>query len=177
MTTTTINTITFRTATQAAIFEHELKGQFSDGHWENCSHKAETSWRPWCRAKVLVGPNVGRNFDMWGLKDNYNLSSRELLEVVQHRMIGYAKLALIFGFEGMKEFEELVGCDGIECPRESLKGELWDARRKLYGRLISEVGSIDAISRVKYTEKDLLKDLREMKKAMKTIVQPDSTTV
>lgn len=173
-------TITFRTATQSAIFEHELKGQFSDGHWENVGGNAQWSWKEWCKAKVLVGESVGRNFTMYGLKDNYNVSAKALLDVVKHRMIGYARLAQALGFEGMKHYETLASCDGIERPAADLTGAYWDAKRQLHDQLFELLRERNIDLETLYTEKDLMKDLREIKKAMKTIVQPtnlDSTTI
>lgn len=72
-----------RTQAQKWLLENELKGQISDGMWENAS--PNDHWKVWSQAKVVVDPkNVGRNFS--ARKDNYSLNSKSLLEVVGERM-------------------------------------------------------------------------------------------
>ena len=39
------------TASAAALFEHELVGQFSDGMWENA--RPYDHWKFWCNLKVM----------------------------------------------------------------------------------------------------------------------------
>lgn len=86
------DTITFETITQAAIFEHELKGQISDGHWEN---DAGSNYETWCDAQVMVSNNedcLGRDF--WVSK-NLGFSSKTLFDIVGDRMCHYGRMALI----------------------------------------------------------------------------------
>jgi len=76
-------TIRVRTQAQKRLLEDELKGQISDGKWENSSN---TGWAQWTSAKVVVDPkNVGRNFH--AIKDNFQLNAKDLLDVVGDRMI------------------------------------------------------------------------------------------
>lgn len=76
------NTLRVRTQAQKIMLEKELKGQISDGHWENT---ANTGWQQWTDAQVIVDPdNVGRNF--WAQKDNFQLNSSALLSIVGDRM-------------------------------------------------------------------------------------------
>jgi len=76
------NTIRVRTQAQKWLLEDELKGQISDGHWENT---ANNPYKDWATAKVIVDPkNPGRNFHT--TKDNYQLNSKALLDVVGDRM-------------------------------------------------------------------------------------------
>ncbi len=68
---------------QKWLVEHELKGQISDGMWENTN--PPNHWQAWCDAKVVVDPaNVGRNF--YASKDNYQLNSKELVSIVGDEM-------------------------------------------------------------------------------------------
>jgi hypothetical protein len=97
-----MNLITFRTATQAAIFEKELVGQFSDGMWENAS--PSNHWKPWSEAKVEVGGVIGRNF--WVQKDGYDLHHPMLLDVVGARMITYAQSVNGGAAYGMAELKK-----------------------------------------------------------------------
>jgi len=77
------HTIRVRTQAQKWLLEDELKGQISDGQWENTSGNP---WEDWTSAKVIVDPkNPGRNFNT--AKDNYQLNKKELLDVVGGRMI------------------------------------------------------------------------------------------
>lgn len=86
------DTITFESITQAAIFELELKGQISDGHWENDSG---SNYRTWCDAQVMVSRNedhLGRNFYV---SKNLGFSSKSLFDIVGDRMCHYGRMALI----------------------------------------------------------------------------------
>lgn len=82
--------INFRNNVQAALFTAELSGQISDGMWENT--RPHDHWKSWCSADVQVNPtNVGVNF--YSPKNNYNFSSKMLLDIVGQRMIWAANLA------------------------------------------------------------------------------------
>ena len=75
-----------RTATQALIFEGELKGQLSDGNWEN----EKTDRRLWnCEVRVSAG-HTGCTFKA---KYPVDFNDEDLIEVVGDRMLGYAKKA------------------------------------------------------------------------------------
>lgn len=77
------NTVRVRTQAQKWLLENELKGQISDGMWENASNNP---WEDWSSAKVIVDPrNAGRNFNT--RKDNYQLNSKALLDAVGDRMV------------------------------------------------------------------------------------------
>lgn len=81
------NTIRVNNQAQKWLLKNELQGQISDGHWENASNNP---WQDWSNAKVVVDPNnVGRNFNT--TKDNYQLNSKTLLDVVGDRMIDDVK--------------------------------------------------------------------------------------
>ena len=78
------NVIAFKNQAQKILFDGEIRGQISDGYWENarpCDH-----YKSWCQAITIVDPkNPGRNF--YVTKDNYGLTSPTLLEIVGARMI------------------------------------------------------------------------------------------
>jgi hypothetical protein len=77
------NILAVRNESQRRLFEDELKGQLSDGMWENV---AGDHWIAWCDATVVVDPdNVGRNF--YARKDNYNFNSSALLDCIGDRML------------------------------------------------------------------------------------------
>lgn len=82
--------INFRNVVQAALYKCEITGQISDGMWENT--RPYDHWKIWCNANVNVNPKqVGRNF--YTVKDNYNLSSNQLLGVIGTRMLNIANMA------------------------------------------------------------------------------------
>lgn len=86
------DTITFENIEQAAIFELELKGQISDGHWEN---DASSNYRTWCDANVEVSDDeddLGRNFYV---SKNLGFGSKRLFDIVGDRMMHYGRMALI----------------------------------------------------------------------------------
>ena len=82
------NTITLTNENQKAIFNLELKGQLSDGYWENAAPMDH--WKAPCRAEVVVGDKPSINF--YPLR-RYNFAADDLLKVVRTRMIVYARLA------------------------------------------------------------------------------------
>lgn len=173
-------TITFRTVTQAAIFECEIKGQLSDGKWENTLPM--NHWSVWCKAEVLWvdhGPRphdqrgkIGRNFHAH--RDNYNLRDDILLQVVGRCMLGYARLAL--AGVSLNDIRQLA--DGVTGPSGEFRGisgfsaDHWDKTREWLARW-----SMDWVRGVlkdesTYNMSHLLADLGEMKVAMRTrIVQ------
>lgn len=76
-----MTTIAFSTDIQAKIFEEEIKGQISDGLWENTYG---SDWQTWCRATPVVNPaNVGRDF--FARKDNFRLTA--LVPFIGERMV------------------------------------------------------------------------------------------
>lgn len=148
--------IAFRNKAQLALWKYELLGQLSDGHWENS--RPFNHWQDWHQAKALVDPsNVGRNF--YPIRERYNFANKDLLEVVDGRMIGYVRLVLQLG-EGIIERANLrwaVGCDG-KLERSS--------RDKMGAEDAGIV--VRALENEVYTLKDLKRDLRDMGKIIKT---------
>jgi hypothetical protein len=81
--------INFRNAVQAALFTHELVGQISDGMWENA--RPQRHWLVWAEAEVGVNPEkLGKNF--LAIKQNYDFSSTDLLDVVGERMLNICNM-------------------------------------------------------------------------------------
>ena len=103
------NTIRVNNQAQKWLLENELKGQISDGKWENSG--PQDHWQPWSNAKVVVDPqNPGRNFP--AQKDNYQLNSKDLLDVVGDRMVEDVKASTGKDYDDkqmMKDLRELRG--------------------------------------------------------------------
>jgi len=79
----TLNVLKVSTQEEKILFVTEFAGQISDGMWESVPGD---HWQVWTGCEVQVCPeNPGRNF--WARKDNYNLASKSLLEVVGDRML------------------------------------------------------------------------------------------
>ena len=160
-------TIAFRTAAQAAIFEHEIKGQLSDGHWEN---DPQCDWRAWSDADVIVDPeNVGRNFFVNGRK-TFGLDNPTLTKVVGDRMRLYAVLARA-GYTNIDVAEkafEFCSCEPIdEIPQHG--GKYWEnVRRELATMDLPRLHEEVADGLTTYRKKELLADLRDMKAIMGT---------
>ena len=85
------NQIRVATKSQAILMELELKGQVSDGYWEN---SYPHDYKPVCSAEVIVDPdNVGINFTP---SRAYNFASPKLIEYVGDRMQQIVLLSWMF---------------------------------------------------------------------------------
>jgi hypothetical protein len=79
-----VGTLRVRNEAQKVLWDTEIAGQISDGHWENA--KPQDAWIAWSDAEVVVDPhNVGRDFEV--LKEGYLLTDPDLLSVVGDRMV------------------------------------------------------------------------------------------
>lgn len=166
-----MKTFTVRTQDQAVIFEHELRGQLSDGHWENS--RPMNHWKNWCDAEVKVGEQVGRNFYA---DRKYNFASRELLAVVEPRMITYVKIAQAYGSENCKLVEYLYDLyeEGEQYVMRwkglpTYEGKYWDEKRVQLNKFAAKHGGLDLIhstvDNVNYGHKALMSDLKELNAA------------
>jgi len=81
-----MNEIKFRNQAQVILYEEELKGQISDGNWENS--RPHNHWRVMCDAVASVGEPLGCNFKP--LRD-YDFDDEELVEDVGYRMLEYVR--------------------------------------------------------------------------------------
>lgn len=159
---TPTKTITFRTIEQAALWL-ELDGQISDGAWENAL--PNNHWEVWCEATVAVGPNVGRNFR--ARKDNYDFTRKDLLDVVAPRMLAIVRIARKLGLEVAAQLEHAPDTkDGtIDWNATWMRDRIvWLRERDIH---LDDVDA--AIADTSYTHDDMLRDLREMKRIVRTI--------
>lgn len=92
-------TIYFSNIRQAALFENEIKGQISDGAWENT--KPDNHWVFWCNIQTLIDEKNPRtvkgeiDYRSRCRKNGYQLTS--LLEDVGDRMMSISVLSEILG--------------------------------------------------------------------------------
>ena len=156
-----MKTITFRSVTQAMLFEAEIKGQISDGMWENCSNSC---WEIWCDATPVVGDDIGRDFYVG--KTGFGLHA--LVPVIGDQMIKYAKLALAFSH--VSDFDELrlleYAGDKI-MNRVDCSSGFWMTVAETIERHGGHDTITAAVADVNYDETALRRDLSEMKKALK----------
>lgn len=183
------HTITFETLSQAAIFELEMKGQISDGMWENTPG---SSWRTWCDAEVRVSDNedeLGRDFYV---SRNLGFGSKTLFEIVGDRMTHYARCAMVcdrvFPDATLKEKLDLAGlledCLWADDEKPSWKGlPKWMrdsmARNEGYAKIImplweklTEPGTVKILEAAcevfaAYSEDDAAKDTKRISKIAK----------
>jgi hypothetical protein len=81
---TKTGTLAVRNEAQRILFEDELKGQLSDGRWENS--RPYDHWECWSDAEVIVDPdNVGRDF--YAKRDGYCFTEKDLLSVIGDQML------------------------------------------------------------------------------------------
>ncbi|NJO58773.1 MAG: hypothetical protein HC836_10625 [Richelia sp. RM2_1_2] len=168
--------IVFESPVQAVLFMYEIRGQISDGFWEN--YTPFEHYKPWCQTAVSVGANIGRNF--YPPRDNYNILNRELLECVGRRMISLARLAEYFGCDAVEDLQytlDLAGnFFGAPSYKDYGKSTHWgDVRRRLAkydAALVKQVvdGEVafDNDGSHAYNMRDLRRDLKAMKVAMRT---------
>lgn len=166
-------TLYLRNPDQVALFEFELKGQLSDGHWENAT--PGDHWRSWCLSKVVVGDPVGRDFDV--RRDRYGLSSPFLLDIVGGRMLGQVRLARAFGFEAVRDdLESFIECNGnfkVGIYLKSMLGtgyfaDKWAALKGKYQ--LDDL--LKALNDEAYGRRELVKDLRDIGRIMKIRIPP-----
>lgn len=153
------NVLTVKTAVQAALFEHELKGQLSDGAWENA--EPHDHWEVWCLAKVTVGENIGRNF--YARRDSYAFSRQDmLLDIIGTRMLAIARLAFAgFSPEEMQALRWRVDDGQLTLP-EYLSTE---DRTKIEAIGLDRIAT--ALADPTYTMKMLKADLYQIQKTIK----------
>lgn len=87
-----MNIIKLANQNQALLFELELKGQISDGYWENASPSGH--WILPCKAEVQIDP-VEQGINFW-TRRAYNFASAQLLKYIGNRMQQYILLAKKF---------------------------------------------------------------------------------
>lgn len=168
---------TVKNLEQKALFFGELQGQISDGKWENTV--PTNHWQNWCSLEwnqVEVGENIGRNF--WVVKDNYNLTAPDLLEVVGERMLFMVKLVHLFP----EVVAPIIKKDHWMLPESLAEYNGWMTKKNLQEYEIDQMAklaqmgftwemAIKADTDNTYTMKEMKKDLTELKKAFKTMVR------
>ncbi len=138
---------------QKVLFTHELQGQISDGMWENVPGD---HWKDWSGIKpenVTVAAENGHETGRHGFspkKDNYNLTNPQLIDVVGDRMMRTVRLAKHYGANAPLDNLE----SGYKFPEGYNKEE------------VEKVANDDKL----YNKKDLMNDLKDLKKHFKNSI-------
>jgi hypothetical protein len=180
----TIGEIRFSTKSQAALYNCELTGQFSDGAWENSGPRDH--WKFWGDLEgvhktptgIFIYPGkYGRK-----VKDGYNLTS--LLQYVGGRMVTIGRLSLM-GYDDTfcRECDGLMDIGGdenwaakpMEKQREMLDRSLkhyeeMANKNSYWAKTYSKMKEIDTdrFLSIRYGIPELKKDLAAIKDVMKT---------
>lgn len=176
-------TIRFANRAQEILFECELKGQISDGFWENAL--PHDHYKMMCAAHVshahdadATGAVVGKNFRPMR---KYDFTNRELLDIVGQRMINFVKVYMAFpelsydnhwdyACETDKPISEELGRNVEIWLRSQDQHASWlhskaqavllALKVKTVEELVEKLKAADAVN---YTMTDLRRDLKEMK--------------
>jgi hypothetical protein len=180
----TTGKILFSSPSQAALFEHELKGQFSDGMWENS--RPYDHWEFWCGLSVGVAA-AGTNARVetnhaWRIKKTSYAVSK-LYEIVGYRMLAIGRMtrALVRVGLALETFEHgaLGGTAEYMPPTldewtRAKESGAWqcDFIAGYMERVTPELAA--AFYASTYTMTDLRKDVAGIKQAMKNVVSFDA---
>lgn len=163
-----MNTLVVASIEEKILYIYEIRGQLSDGNWENT--RPYDHWRPWCdvswQSCVVDPKNVGPEF--WAHKNNYRLT--DLIQYVGDRMLSYLNLyawnpdaVLAYLDAGIGSLPEIWPTNpSYDYAKKLIAG--WEQ----YG--ITKELVEKAIDSPVYTEKDLRKILQGLSKSMKGIV-------
>ena len=162
--------------TQKFLFEHELSGQISDGMWENA--RPYDHWQKPCKLEVeLSNDKLGVTTSL--MKNNYNFSSKELLDCISDRMIMIGKIVTSNQFT-TDEIKILLSNYVNECDDNKAFQMMLTKCNSHYTKRLGITKSINDIYNkmiivydTKYDLKDLKKDLEVIKKAFKTRIFED----
>ena len=161
-----MNTIFVANREQQILLECELKGQVSDGYWENARNN---DWVSIIDAKVVVKPvKVGVNFTP---SRKYDFAAKDLVDIVGDRMRTFVMMAR--KFPTLSNNAILVS----EWSKSSLEETFWndpnygENAKAEYAKIgITTYAELQAVvkSLEGYSIKDLRKDLRAIKEIFAT---------
>ena len=144
---------------QQILLECELKGQISDGAWENS--KPNNHWQKPTSAQVVVSEDgkIGLN---WYHSRKYDFVQKMLLDVVGDRMTFWVKFYTAFPQLSMEDHWSYDLSDGWP----KYEGEYWDKKRakiKTDTRCDTLEEIMAKVNAVAYGRKQLVQDLKGLK--------------
>lgn len=164
------------TMEQKILFYEEIQGQLSDGYWENTNPKDH--WKFWSNIQwenIKVVSKSGVIGKPMFQKDNYNLTNKQLIDIVSDRMIMSCNL-----YRKLKDKLLLLVKNGTRIPESitdfnSVKSKANKGDKYYVGILdkwqhagITEELMQEIEDKPLYKKSDLMKDLKALKLAFKT---------
>lgn len=168
--------IGFKNRAQVTLYEAELKGQISDGAWENAT--PNDHWHIPCEATAFVAESptqLGTNFNPIRY---YDFARKDLLDVVELRMLKFVKVYTLFwekdpDYKHHWDLEVLGSVHDVDIlfSRAGTDDYYTKKLERLYVLLGFQtkdefVEAVARVTNVAYSPQDLRKDLQEMKKIM-----------
>lgn len=170
----TTKTLAVRNLVQKALFLAEFQGQISDGAWENSGPRDHyQDWMLKANEVIVCTATQGRNF--YARKDNYNLNSTELREIIGDRMLFIARFATWFPYETSTLLLNGWLPDSLKEIADAFETKATSGWMKDRGDLLKMLGTTyEKYERAfatagpsAYSEMDLRKDIADLRKAMK----------
>ena len=153
-------TIKVATPVQKTLLECELKGQMSDGHWENAN--PHNHWKVPCSATVVVD-TTKQGIDFYSRKYNFNNSM--LIEIIGDRMLMFARARIQYpdvSDEAIRALDngDWIWTDGKSGTHYREKLTEFGITSKAEADDLKEI--LKTMAQIEYTIKDLRKDLKAL---------------
>jgi hypothetical protein len=147
--------IRFENKIQVALFNHELRGQISDGYWENS--RPYDHYKAFTKAEIIVDPSNPGMTSIW-TKRSYNFAAPMLVDVVGDRMVNIANLA-DKGYDSsvIERFQEYYS--QFENPGDS---EYWQKHAAHFAEVFGTKEAWDIAVKGEYDLKRVKKELKRM---------------
>jgi len=164
-------TMTLTTWSSVALMEHEVKGQMSDGMWENS--RPHDHWRFWCRLDVTHGgADAVTAKNLWDCtKASYNIAG--LKQYIGDRMLKLARMGK--AAQRHLTYEERLAAEYMPETVEGFWAHLtvpaatpqYSFVKKYISALSPEL--VEAYYTTEFGPKDLNGDIKRIKAAIKTV--------
>jgi len=163
-----------------ALWDHELTGQISDGYWENST--PHNHWQFWTSIDSKLGTPEVKITGGRPVKTGYGITNKDLLDVVGDRMITGARLAKALNKQisrdeydmaeyfapGMLGHSPTTSEEFIKAKNEYMQsGRIRDYEKTKLTKLNDNL--VRKYFNTHYNEKDMMRDLKQIKLAMKNI--------
>ncbi len=157
------NTIYFRNFTQKCLWDNELTGQISDGHWSDIEDDNDFL----CDLNTSVD-RINPRIDATNLSDvNLDLSNKTLLDNIGDRMLCIAKMSKITTDESIiKCAEYLKGLTSVDSFIKTKTDNIGKYNAKYFNPISDEL--FQQFLNVNYTKANLITDLKDMSDIIKT---------
>lgn len=163
-----------------ALFDEEIRGQLSDGAWENST--PFNHWNFWCGLATKVGPKWDFKFnnevdyeDMYPKKKTgYNLLTLvdpDVIDLSDRMRAYYVDAELGLGLRDNAVFLIGGGLEKIRNLATSLKSEYWKDKVAKIEMIAPERVEAFYEAYEAYTRRHLIQDLKLIKKQMKVVIE------